>query len=120
SQGNAQTARGKSGKVTYDYRLFFHLLRHLANSRGRVVACLAAHYDFHQAHDVHGIEEVHADNLVWTRRASRNLTYRQLRSVSGPNASGWRKRFTFAQQVPLQIEILRSRFYDQISPSQFS
>src|SRR5436305_15284549 len=40
SQGNAQTARGKSGKVTYDYGLFFHLLRHPANSCGRVVARL--------------------------------------------------------------------------------
>jgi hypothetical protein len=64
-RSHAQPARRESRHVAHDDWLFVHSGRDFAHGSRGLGAGLLSDDDLNQAHDVHRIEKVHADNILF-------------------------------------------------------
>src|SRR5262245_31319430 len=76
TQGNAQTTGRESGNVAHYDWLFPHSPGHCPDSIDSPFNGFLADNNFDQAHEMHRVEEVHADHLYRTSCRARNLGYR--------------------------------------------
>ncbi len=116
--GTLHAVDDESGRVGRDHRRLAELTRQQGDRVSHGGVRRRSGNDFHQRHQRHGIEEMHADHPFRPHRGARDLCDRQGARVRRQYGRMRGSRVQPFERLPLELEVLGNRLDHQVGVGQ--